>query len=133
MSTHQTGSFLDMPSKLLSARNRPLLEAFVRGDPVSVFHPVTVTLDPTLDCNTRCKGCVEDSPMAMAGRRSIEWLRLQQLIPELKAIGVRRLSYMEASRHTIRTLRIWCERLLLMACNSPSSPMVRYWGATWMS
>lgn len=89
MAEQQPSNFLDMPAKLLSTRNRPLLEAFVRGDPISAFHPVTVTLDPTLDCNARCAGCVEDSPMTKAARQSIEWSRLQKLIPELKAIGVR--------------------------------------------
>ena len=89
MAQNQTGNFLDMSSKMLSARNRPLLEAFVRGAPVGAFHPVTVTLDATLDCNARCAGCVEESPMRIAGRRYLEWSRLRRLIPELQACGVR--------------------------------------------
>jgi MoaA/NifB/PqqE/SkfB family radical SAM enzyme len=89
MAKIQTGNFLDMSSKMLSARNRPLLEAFVRGAPVADFHPVTVTLDATLDCNARCAGCVEESPMQIAGRRYLAWSRLKRLIPELQALGVR--------------------------------------------
>ena len=76
MAEHQNGDFLDIPSKMLSPLNRPLLEAIVHGAPVADMHPVTVTLDPTLDCNARCAGCVEGTPMRIASRRSIEWLRL---------------------------------------------------------
>ena len=76
MAEHQNGDSLDMPSKMPSPLNRPLLEAIVRSALVADLHPVTVTLDPTLDCNARCAGCVEGSPMRIAGRHFIEWLRL---------------------------------------------------------
>jgi MoaA/NifB/PqqE/SkfB family radical SAM enzyme len=82
-------NFLDMVSKVLSAPNRSHLAAFVRGEPLEVFHPITVTLDPTLDCNAGCPGCIERTPMSMAHRRSIPWPRMQKLIPELRALGVR--------------------------------------------
>jgi MoaA/NifB/PqqE/SkfB family radical SAM enzyme len=82
-------NFLDMVSKILAPSNRSQLGAFLRGEALDAFRPVTVTLDPTLNCNARCAGCIERTPMSMARRRSIPWVRMQALIPELRALGVR--------------------------------------------
>ena len=82
-------SILSVLPKILTPRNRPLAAAFIQGEPLAAFPIVTVTLDPTLDCNARCRGCIEDTPMRKAQRRLIPWPRMQALIPELRAIGVR--------------------------------------------
>jgi MoaA/NifB/PqqE/SkfB family radical SAM enzyme len=82
-------NFLDLTSKALSASSRSHLTAFIRGEPPGAFHPITVTLDPTLDCNADCSGCIEQTSMSRAQRRSIPWPRMQTLIPELHALGVR--------------------------------------------
>ena len=89
MNTRSNSDFLNMPDKLLSIHNRSLVQAIVTGSPIEHIGPTVATLDPTLDCNARCAGCVEDLPMRQAGRQTIPRTRALEALRELRELGLR--------------------------------------------
>jgi MoaA/NifB/PqqE/SkfB family radical SAM enzyme len=123
-------NFLNMVSKALSPSNRPQTMAFIRGEPLEAFRPVTITLDPTLDCNANCPGCIEQTPMSRAHRRSIPWARMQKLIPALHALGVRAIElYGGEPTHYpwfADLLRLICDQGLRLAIATNGSLLYRH-------